>query len=74
MVRNSQLVDSTFDQTDQSAVQVALVSSIEAHPDSEKLFVCQVDMGAGTTCQVSILAPSVDPAYVFLPSPFPLVP
>ena len=46
-INQIRLVSRLFD------VQVAVISNIEAHPDSEKLFVCQVDMGAGTTCQVS---------------------
>jgi len=32
--------------------QVAAISSIEAHPDSDKLFVCQVNVGSGETLQV----------------------
>lgn len=40
------------DNFDKALMQVAVVQSVENHPNSEKLYVCKIDVGGGTIKQV----------------------
>lgn len=37
---------------DKALIQVAVVQSVESHPNSEKLYICKVDVGGGVVKQV----------------------